>query len=414
MTDVNFDWKNYATKLRSVLPEGDDEDLSFLAEELDGVQVVALGEATHGTREIFQMKHRLISYLVRNHGFRLVTFEAGVEPCRHIDAYVRYGRGDLGEALSRQTYWTWDTLEVTQLLEWMRAYNLSCPPGAECGFAGFDMKPIESACDNLRRVVLASSLEGKEKALEVIRDCRDVIWYQEEKQDIPDVYWLNGWFAQARQDLLKQISMPEYELALEDARYISQFVLTQESIQAGKEENWAGSRDYYMARNVKRLLDENPDLKLIVWAHNGHVANDPVYQSMGWHLRRWLGSRYFTIGFSFGTGAFQSRDSKTYELRSFMIEKPFPGTWDEFFFNAFGKQNWFLRTRKGIQETPEFHAWASVKKPSYLIGSMYAYEGEEEEFLKNSAQEITLANDYDGMIFLGQTTRARPNLSGQR
>src|SRR6056297_1662428 len=33
--------------------------------------VIGLGEATHGTKEFFQLKHRLIKYFIKNHGFRI-------------------------------------------------------------------------------------------------------------------------------------------------------------------------------------------------------------------------------------------------------------------------------------------------------------------------------------------------------
>ena len=42
-----------------------DSDLSFL-DNLSNSKLVALGEATHGTKEFFQMKHRIFKYLVEN------------------------------------------------------------------------------------------------------------------------------------------------------------------------------------------------------------------------------------------------------------------------------------------------------------------------------------------------------------
>ena len=39
-------------------------DLQPLKQLLQDVQVVGLEEATHGTREIFQLKHRLVAFLV--------------------------------------------------------------------------------------------------------------------------------------------------------------------------------------------------------------------------------------------------------------------------------------------------------------------------------------------------------------
>ena len=39
-------------------------------------RIVALGEATHGTHEFFQMKHRMLEFLVEEMGFNTFAMEA--------------------------------------------------------------------------------------------------------------------------------------------------------------------------------------------------------------------------------------------------------------------------------------------------------------------------------------------------
>ena len=41
-------------------------------------RVVALGEATHGTREFFQLKHRMLEFLVTEMGFNIFPLKP---PC---------------------------------------------------------------------------------------------------------------------------------------------------------------------------------------------------------------------------------------------------------------------------------------------------------------------------------------------
>ncbi|HYR10464.1 MAG TPA: hypothetical protein VEQ60_22000, partial [Longimicrobium sp.] len=43
----------------------DDADLALFANVVGDARIVALGESTHGTSEFFQVKHRLLEYLVR-------------------------------------------------------------------------------------------------------------------------------------------------------------------------------------------------------------------------------------------------------------------------------------------------------------------------------------------------------------
>lgn len=41
-----------------------------------GTKIIGLGEASHGTKEFFQMKHRLFKYFVEKHGYKIFGFEA--------------------------------------------------------------------------------------------------------------------------------------------------------------------------------------------------------------------------------------------------------------------------------------------------------------------------------------------------
>ncbi len=62
------DWlaKN-ALAFRTAKPGQGCEDLAGLREMIgDETIIVSLGESTHGSKEIFQMKHRLVEYLVRS------------------------------------------------------------------------------------------------------------------------------------------------------------------------------------------------------------------------------------------------------------------------------------------------------------------------------------------------------------
>jgi erythromycin esterase len=61
-------------------------DLQPLKSVLGGVRIVGLGEATHGTREFFQLKHRLLEFLVTEMGFSALAMEASASaaPARGV------------------------------------------------------------------------------------------------------------------------------------------------------------------------------------------------------------------------------------------------------------------------------------------------------------------------------------------
>ena len=64
-----------------------DNELSFL-DQLGFAKMVALGEATHGSREFFQMKHRIIQYLVEHHNHKAQQHIPEIQPHRdrHLHA----------------------------------------------------------------------------------------------------------------------------------------------------------------------------------------------------------------------------------------------------------------------------------------------------------------------------------------
>ena len=74
-------WQSTIHELRSVTDLEDFSDLQALKDIFQGVKYVGLGESTHGTREFFQHKHRLLAFLVKEMGFSVFSIEAGSLPC---------------------------------------------------------------------------------------------------------------------------------------------------------------------------------------------------------------------------------------------------------------------------------------------------------------------------------------------
>src|SRR5436305_4848388 len=87
-------------------------DLQSLKPVIGGARLVALGEATHGTREFFQLKHRMLEFLVTEMGFNVFGIEATMPEAFDINQYVLTGKGDPVKALAALNFWTWDTEEV--------------------------------------------------------------------------------------------------------------------------------------------------------------------------------------------------------------------------------------------------------------------------------------------------------------
>ena len=127
-----------AWPLSSLVAGASTDDLQPWKKVLDGVRVVGLGESTHGTREFFQLKHRLLEFLVTELGYTVLAVEASESAAPAVDAYVRQGIGDAATVVSSLGFWTWRTEEMVAIVEWMRSYNEGRPASEQVGFAGID------------------------------------------------------------------------------------------------------------------------------------------------------------------------------------------------------------------------------------------------------------------------------------
>jgi erythromycin esterase len=129
-----------AAPLRSTDPGTDDADLQPLIPLLRGRSIVAMGEATHGTREFFQLKHRFFAFMVQRLGFRTFALEARAQDVEPANAYAQRGAGSAEAAVRALAEWPWETREVVALLEWARRYNASVPENVRVQFRGIDFQ----------------------------------------------------------------------------------------------------------------------------------------------------------------------------------------------------------------------------------------------------------------------------------
>lgn len=129
--------KQHAIPIKTVQPESGFEDLQPLKALIGDARIVSLGESTHGSREIFQMKHRLVEFLASEMGFTHFSIEANMPEAYRINDYVRGGAGDPSALIGGMYFWTWNTAEVLDMVQWMRRFNAGQP---RIQFTGFDMQ----------------------------------------------------------------------------------------------------------------------------------------------------------------------------------------------------------------------------------------------------------------------------------
>jgi erythromycin esterase len=137
--------KKRAVPLATVQAGSGFDDLAAFGKAVGEARIVALGEASHGTREFFQMKHRLLEYLVKEKGFTVFAIEGNWPEALAADRYIKAGEGDAASALASMYFWTWQTEEVRDMVEWMRAFNQAPGQHPTLTFTSFDMQTAKVA-----------------------------------------------------------------------------------------------------------------------------------------------------------------------------------------------------------------------------------------------------------------------------
>ncbi len=411
------DWiKQNATPLKSVTANSGFEDLNLLKPVLMTKRVIGLGEATHGTKEFFEMKHRMLEFLVTQLGFTVFAIEASYGRCKYINDYVLNGKGNLDTAAVIQGFTTWSTEEVKEMIEWMRNYNQT-NTAKKIQFVGFDLQvndAVEFAISNyygkvdyLKKAGVDSLLKNMEKAERsggIFGDDTTI------KTLISPVENLITNFIEKEGEYILKSSKQEYDEILWSQKILHQYLISY-SYDNFAEIIKKEDRDFYMAQNILTWLAYFPKgTKMVVWAHNGHIAKDFLdgfsVPSMGNYLKEVLKDEYYAIGFDFYKGRFQSndvdlKDSPGWEEQE-VGEAP-KGNLSSYFVQA-GLDNSFLdfsvtNQNKNVKD------WLNEKViGTYSMGSQFSKKWPPATYI--SPMKIHRA--FDGVIFIKESNRAVP------
>ena len=70
------------------------DDLDSLTDRVRNAKVVALGSAVRQSHELSTLTHRVMRFLIEQHGFRSLVLEGGEAASINLDTHVRTGEGD--------------------------------------------------------------------------------------------------------------------------------------------------------------------------------------------------------------------------------------------------------------------------------------------------------------------------------
>jgi len=257
----------------------DIDGFHFIDSEIEGVRLVGVGEATHGTSEFKTIQCNVFKYLVQNHNYNTFFLEDEYVYSLPIDQYIKGGEGQIDSLLAGIRNWPWKTQQMKSLITWMRTYNAS--HNNVLSFVGTDFQDQKELRDYIK---MNYNIKTEGNTLD---------------------------------DIIK---------TLKDPKHYTQSELILRSLSA-----WSNGekRDVAMAELIMKYLHLNPDSKGVFCAHNTHLLkiyvdkkNDKKdFALAGGQLDYVLKDQYYVIATDFGEGEFYAHTLKKPGLSKKIYDK---------------------------------------------------------------------------------------------
>jgi erythromycin esterase len=350
-------------------------------------KIVGLGEATHGSRQFFTMKHRVFRYLVEEKGFTTFALEAPWSTGLVLNEYVLRGKGDPKKLMRQEfqsSYRIWNTREYLDLLKWMRAHNVRHPGrpvqfmGEDNGYAGprlFDavtdyvaahhpellaefrrlyreLRPTGSVAETVNGN-MARPLAERERTAADVRRAHELLRAQGPDGDRRAYAWV---LQHARAIAQTGTLYAYYDFS--DPQKIARAML---------------HRDRVMAENTV-WWQRHTGHRMLLSAHNGHVSyesgNPGQYpKTQGEFLRETVGAEYVNIGYTFGQGSFRAMDLADPQepYRRFSV-KPLGAGSNEEVLERVSRRDYYLDLRAVSGPARD---WLRAKRPTRSLGNAW-------------------------------------------
>lgn len=276
-------------------------------------------------------------------------------------------------------FWLWQTEETLHFVEWLKKYNENY--NSKVFFEGFDMQYAKGAVDQIRKVYQENNFPEQEiNNLEIAlkENNRGFRTYSKKGQKAISEYLL----------LLKQkaASIKNQE---EKVRFLQNVDIIRQYIQL----NFI-RRDKFMAENIKWLKENHLNSKVIVSAHNYHIAKLNS-DRMGYWINEIDDTDFVNFGFAFYEGTYSaSIDGK---IGTYNSETARPGTL-EYKLNSLNIPIFILDLKAIRRDGNKLGHWILEDILFRKTGS----GTDKNEFLKTN-----VAKSFDYLIFINMSTNSK-------
>jgi len=289
-------------KIEKLAPSNSEDitDLFFLEEELEGKQLVMLGELTHQYGTIFEMKTRMVEYLHRELGFTTFAMEASMYDIWKKNLHQEFDP----LAFNNTVYGVWSkTKEFQRLVNYINEHQLKV--------VGFDSQImntetfIDDFFDYCENNDIRLKVDEEDMAI-IMEGVLEAFSFDEYDMQFGD------YEGELKRIIRKIESFENNEFNYHWLQFTKNILAT--SIDAYKNEKEAPSydfvssahniRDAQMANNVLTYMRRHPKEKVILWADNIHVMNSASsvkdersskFISMGNHIKNEIGDKAYSL-----------------------------------------------------------------------------------------------------------------------
>lgn len=428
-----------------------DEILKAIGDQVD---IVMIGEASHGTHEFYHHRAELTKRLIQEKGFNLVCWEADWPDTYRVDRFVRglSEDKDAEQALSeykRFPRWMWRNDVVRDFITWLRQYNdRQESQERQVGVYGIDVYSLNSSMEAVVEYLEKVDPEAAKQARECYR-CFDQFGYSPEqyargvgfnlqkgcRNEVVQV--LTSLLQKSKEYASKQCDGDALFYAQQNALVVKNAERYYAKMLDGGDVTW-NLRDTHMRDTLNNLLqwksDELGPRKAIVWAHNSHLGDArETYMrarsqvNLGQLARERFGmDRTFNIGFTTYAGSVTAADSWGKEPKYKTVRKGLSGSVESLMHDAVMElhharmrasndqftPNFALLFRANSPSltgplrtvTPELHEWLREPRLQRAIGVVYRPDTE----LQSHYFDARVSNQFDALIHIDVSRALHP------
>ena len=280
------------------------KNFSFLKETLKDVQILALGESSHGFGTLQTLKTDMIKYLNEELDFDILILQAS-----YGDVFMSWHYKDESDDKQMINSFMPYALRSEQLLPLFTYLKEKSTTVDSMGLAGMDSQITGSSFNYMLKRIIRK-LEPR-----VIRDSiqNGLSMYNKtfQFQDNQEQWQIHMDQFRSSLDLAKSIledgreDILELEVASEEV--VDALIRSLELLEAASDYNFGEAfskghaiRDSLMAENVSLIIKNNPGKKVIIWGHNGHIEKAPGegddVKWLGHYLKEIYGDKYYSMG----------------------------------------------------------------------------------------------------------------------